>query len=192
MTANSSDKTLSELRASLRQLNSYPLPQDSRAALHKAYKHLNMLTSFFDRREEAQRLAALYSVSHVLGTSLDLDEVLTQVMDAVIDLTGAERGFLMLIDPDTNDLDLRAARNIERETLERKDMQISRTVIQSVIQSGEGVVTTDAQSDPRFAGHESVIFFALRSILCAPLRARGRITGVMYADNRTQKGNFPS
>jgi signal transduction histidine kinase len=111
-------------------------------------------------------------------------------MDSVIQLTGAERGFLTLINPDTGDLDLRAARNIEQETLQREDMEISRTVVQSVIESGDGVVTTDAQTDPRFSQQESVIFYALRSILCAPLRARGGIIGVIYVENRAQKSLF--
>jgi signal transduction histidine kinase len=190
MTDHSSDHALRELQATIRQLNSYPLPKETRASIHKASKWLSLLSSDLDKKAEAQRLAALYRVSHFLGTSLDLDDVLTQVMDAVIELTGAERGFLMLIDPDTNNLDLRAARNIERETLKRKDMEISRTVIKSVVESGEGVVTTDAQSDPRFAGHESVIFFSLKSLLCAPLMARGRATGVIYVDNRAQEGLF--
>lgn len=192
MNSYSSDYALKELCTTLKQLNSYPLPKETRASIQKASKWLSRLSSDLDQKEEAQRLAALYRVSHFLGTSLDLDEVLTQVMDAVIELTGAERGFLMLIDPDTNNLDLRAARNIERETLKRKDMEISRTVIQSVVESGEGVVTTDAQSDPRFAGHDSVIIFSLKSLLCAPLRARGRVAGVIYVDNRAQKGHFSS
>jgi signal transduction histidine kinase len=192
MTDYSSDHALRALQATLRQLNTYPLPKETRASIHKASKDLSQLSSDLDQKAEAQRLAALYRVSHFLGTSLDLDEVLTQVMDAVIELTGAERGFLMLIDPDTKNLDLRAARNIERETLKRKDMEISRTVIQSVVESGEGVVTTDAQSDPRFADHESVVSFSLKSLICSPLRARGHITGVIYVDNRAQRALFSS
>lgn len=135
-------------------------------------------------------LAALFRVSQSLGASLDLDAVLTQVMDAVIELTHAERGFLMLIEPGTGVLSLRAARNIERATLERKDMEVSLTVIRTVVESGEGVVTTDAQSDPRFSGRDSVVFYSLRSILCAPLRARGQIIGVVYVDNRIKFGVF--
>ncbi len=135
-------------------------------------------------------LAALYRVSQVLGASLDLDEVLNQVMDALIELTGAERGFLMLLDPQTKALDLRAARNIEKETLDQEDMQVSHTVIKAVLETGEGVITTNAQHDPRFAGQESVVGFALRSILCAPLRARGTDIGVVYVDNRAQEGQF--
>jgi len=49
-------------------------------------------------KDDQARLAALYRVSRILGTSLDLDEVLSQVMDAVIGLTGAERGILVLME----------------------------------------------------------------------------------------------
>ena len=58
--------------------------------------------------EEQERLAALYRVSRALGSSLDLDQVLRESMDAVIDLTGAERGFLMLFKIGTNELELQA------------------------------------------------------------------------------------
>ncbi|MCA9958709.1 MAG: hypothetical protein KC443_06740, partial [Anaerolineales bacterium] len=64
-----------------------------------------------DNSQQA-RLAALYEVSSQLGTSLDLSEVLNQVMDAIIQLTGAERGFLMLFDSVTGKLQTMAARNV--------------------------------------------------------------------------------
>ncbi len=79
---------------------------------------------------------------------------------------------------------------MEGENLHSEDMEVSRTVIQSVIESEEGVVTTDAQTDPRFAGQESVVFHSLKSILCAPLRSSGKIIGVIYVENRAQSGIF--
>ncbi len=181
---------LDELQKSLSLLEKQTLPMPTRAALSTAKRHLQQLRNTLQRDPEANRLAALYRVSQSLGVSLDLDEVLTQVMDAVIQLTGAERGFLMLIEPEGGELSLRAARNIQQENLQQEDMKVSRTVIQSVIESGQGVVTTNAQSDPRFAGQESVIFYALRSVMCAPLRSRGNIIGVIYVDNRAQAGIF--
>lgn len=92
-------------------------------------------------------------------------------MDAVIGLANTEGGFLMLLDPETNELRLRAARNFEKETLQRKDMEVNRTVINPVMQNGAGLVATDAQSNPRFADQDSVITYALRSIMCALLCA---------------------
>ena len=181
---------LHELQDLLLQLSKQTLPVDTRNMIQASRQRLTQLERTLDQDGEQNRLAALYSVSQSLGQTLNLDDVLNQVMDAVIQLTGAERGFLTLIDRDTGHLKLRAARNIEQETLQHKDMEISRTLVQSVIESGEGVVTTDAQSDPRFSQQESVVFYALRSVLCAPLRARGAIIGVIYVDNRAQSGIF--
>jgi len=141
-------------------------------------------------RNEQSRLAALYRVSQSLGTSLNLQEVLNQVMDLVISLTGAERGFLMLQDADTEALKLQAARNMEQDDLEHKDMEISRSVVKAVLRDKKGMLLTDAQRDPRFAGKESIVLYALRSIMCAPLRASGCEIGVVYVDNRAQSGVF--
>ncbi|MBI5829760.1 MAG: GAF domain-containing protein, partial [Chloroflexi bacterium] len=57
-------------------------------------------------------------------------------------------------------------------------------------QTGEPVVTTNAQEDPRFGKQESVVACNLRSILCVPLKMKGELTGVIYADNRVRTGLF--
>ncbi len=137
---------------------------------------------------ERHELAALYDIGHAIGSSLDLTEVLNEVMDQIIRLTGAERSFLMLVDPDTGELEFRAARNVDRETI--ASSSISRSIVNQVATSGQPIVTTNAQMDPRFKAQESVIGYNLRSILCVPLRARGRVTGVIYADNRILTGLF--
>lgn len=190
MIHDSTEIDLTALRETLERLRLHTLPREVEEASRQVLHSLEALSHDLEESEEHSRLAALYRVSQSLGTSLNLDEVLKQSMDAVIELTGAERGFLMLLDPDTGELDLRAARNIERETLQRSDMEVSRTVIQTTMESGQGVVTTNAQTDPRFSGQESVIAFSLRSILCAPLRSRGKAIGVVYVDNRIHAGVF--
>jgi len=139
--------------------------------------------------DQQRQLAALYEVSKLLGSSLDLQEVLSQTMDAIIQLTGAERGFLMLFD-DNGALEVKAARNLAKETLEQDEFKISRSVIRTVAQTGDQVVTTNASEDPRFANQASVMMHNLRSIQCVPLRARGRIIGVVYVDNRIHAGVF--
>lgn len=181
---------LSSLKDSLNVLKSHALPSKMHLEVLKAIQKVERLSEYLTESSETNKLAALYEMSQVLGTSLDINEVLNQVMDAVIGLTRAERGFLMLLEADTGVLNLKAGRNIERVTLENKDMEVSRTVIQAVIDSGEGLLTTDAQTDPRFADQESVIVYSLRSIMCAPLRARGKIIGVIYVENRSHKGIF--
>ena len=141
-------------------------------------------------RDDQARLAALYRVLRMLGTSLDLDEVLIQVMDAVIGLTGAERGILVYTEADPSNWTLRVARNFDEEKLSNWDAEISRTIIDTAIQTKQGIVTADAMSDPRFSMQASVIFNVLRSTLCTPLLARGRVIGAIYVDSRIQKGIF--
>jgi signal transduction histidine kinase len=181
---------LEALREAIQRLRRHTLPQDVQEASDMALSTLADFSDSLAETEEQTRLAALYRVSQTLGASLNTDEVLNQVMDAVIALTGAERGFLMLLEPDTGDLDFRVARNFERETLERKDMEVSRTVINTTVESGLGVISTNAQTDPRFSGTESVISLNLRSIMCAPLRSRGVVIGVVYVDSRVHTSLF--
>ena len=181
---------IDSLRNAIEHLRTLTLPQEVREASNMVLERLHEFSTDLAETEEQTRLAALFEVSQTLGNTLNLDEVLNQVMDAVIALTGAERGFLMLINPDTGELDLQAARNFEQETLERQDMEVSRTVIYTTVEEGKGVLTTNAQTDPRFSAQESVISFALRSIMCAPLRSRRKVIGVIYVDNRIHTGLF--
>jgi GAF domain-containing protein len=142
-----------------------------------------------DQQRERGELAALFHVTQVVNSSLDLDQVLNQVMDQIIQLTKAERGFLMLSN-EHGELEFRIARNVDREAIEGLSFEISRTIVQRVAEQGTPVVTTNAQEDPRFSAQESVVSYNLRSILCVPLRVKDKVTGVIYADNRIKAGLF--
>ncbi len=140
-------------------------------------------------RDQSARFEALYNVSRVLGSSLDLQVVLDQVMDAIIQLSNAERGFLMLQDDDGG-LTVKAARNFDQQTIASEDFKFSRTVVNQVLDSGEAILTTNASEDPRFAGQASIVAQSLRSIMATPLRARGEVIGVAYVDSRALAGLF--
>lgn len=139
--------------------------------------------------EERSNMLALRNISQVVNSTLELDEVLRIVMDTIVNLTGAERGFLMLRD-EHGILSTRIARNWEHESINPSEFAVSRTVIQRVIDEGQPVLTTDAQEDPRFRGKESIVAHSLRSILCVPLKVKSDLTGVIYADNRIRTGIF--
>ncbi len=139
--------------------------------------------------EERNKLFALTEISQVINSSLELDEVLRIVMDNIIRLTEAERGFLMLRD-ENGQMTTRVARNWEQESLNASEHVVSRTVMQRVIDTGDAILTTNAQEDPRFGGQESIIAFSLRSILCVPLKVKNELIGVIYADNRIRTGIF--
>jgi len=144
-----------------------------------------------EQREQRKvmRFETLYNVSRLLGSSLDLQIVLDQVMDSIIQLTSAERGFLMLRDDDGN-LTVTAARNLDQQTVSSDKFKYSRTIANQVLDAGQAIVTTNAAEDPRFSGQTSIVAQALRSIMATPLRARGRVIGVIYVDNRAIEGLF--
>ena len=137
----------------------------------------------------ADRLALLYRVSQTFNLSLDLDVVLTRVMDEVIAVTSAERGFLMLTEANGK-LVFRAARALDRETIEAPEFQISRGLVERVAREGQPLLTSDAQNDSWLSTRPSVAGLLLRSILCVPLQSKGATLGVIYVDNRVQTGIF--
>ena len=138
---------------------------------------------------ERDNLKALADIGAIVNSSLETDEVLRIVMDTIIKITGAERGFLMLRGID-GELAIHIARNWEQETIGASEFEISSTIINRVINEGQSILTTNAQQDPRFGGQESIIAYSLRSILCVPLKVKGELTGVIYADNRIKSGIF--
>lgn len=139
--------------------------------------------------QRASRLETLYEISQTINSTLDLDEVLDLVMDQVIAVTGAERGFLMLR-ADNGEMVFRVARGIHRQEVEDPSFQVSRSVIGQVAGTGQPVLTDNAAEDGRFSGKQSILLKGLRSILCVPLRVKERITGLVYVDNRLHAGIF--
>ncbi len=135
------------------------------------------------------RLALLCRVSQTFNSSLDLDEVLNRVMDEVIAAVQAERGFLMLREPDGR-LVFHVARGMDHETIDDPQFQVSRSVVERVAHEGQAVLTSDAQADDRFRMRASVMSLGLRSILCVPLALKNAVLGVVYVDNRLQRGLF--
>src|SRR5690606_14838160 len=120
----------------------------------------------------------------------DLDQVLQEVMDTVIRLTGAERAYLMLRDRATGELDIAVARNWDRENIADSEAVFSRSVVTQALEEGQAIITTNAAADDRFQNAKSIVSNQLRSILCIPLMLHGQATGVLYADNRVTQDVF--
>jgi serine phosphatase RsbU (regulator of sigma subunit) len=135
------------------------------------------------------RLALLYRISQTFNSSLDLDEVLNLVLDEVIAATRAERGFLVLHD-EQGQATVRTARGLDQTSIDDPSFQMSRSVVARVAQTGEPVLTSDAQQDTRLNLRDSVLNLRLRSILCVPLLIKDTVTGVVYVDNRLHAGIF--
>ncbi len=147
------------------------------------------VTEIVRQQELGVELATLYEIVGLVSSSLDLAETLDLVMDALIHLTGAERGCLMLLNDEGNP-QVRAAQSFDQERLDAYELELSRTVVRETVDTGQPVLTTNAQRDPRFSDQESVIGYHLRSIVCVPLCAREEVIGALYLDNRIRDGVF--
>src|SRR6266545_920653 len=160
---------------------------DGIKSLENSLSRISEILIPFEQRYS--HLQALAGIGQVVNSTLEVDEVLQIVMDTIVRLTEAERGFLMLRD-ELGEMTIRIARNWEQESINQSEFAISRTVIQRVIDGGEALLTTNAREDPRFGGQESIIAFNLRSILCVPLMVKSELIGVIYTDNRIRSGIF--
>ena len=136
------------------------------------------------------RVEILKRVVKVTHSVRDLDNVLEILMVHVIELFGAERGFIMLVDSNTGALEFRTARNFSKEDLYDTDFQVSRSIVFRSFGSGEMVLTSNAQDDDRFSDALSIKEYGLRSVMCAPLVDDDGSIGVIYADNRVRLGAF--
>jgi len=179
-----------ELRDHLQKVKPRDLPPNAAQNLGTLAETLNQVGERLETLEaEHKNLTGLTKIGSVVNSSLELDEVLRIVMDNIVRLTGAERGFLMLRD-ENGEMVTQVARHWSQESIKPGEAATSRTVVQRVIESGEAIVTTNAQEDLRFSTTASVVALNLRSILCVPLKVKNDLIGVIYADNRIRTGIF--
>ncbi len=182
-----------QMQAFLTQTRPASIPKVIYEGIYQLTESLQMLRkSVVALEAERKRLNSLARIGSFVNSSVELDEVLRTVMDTIIWITRAERGFLMLRDPGSQNgnFTIRVARNWEKELIPPADFAISYSVINRVVASGQPVMTTNAREDPRFNSQQSVVTHNLRSILCVPLKVKADLTGVIYADNRVKAGLF--
>jgi serine/threonine-protein kinase PknK len=135
------------------------------------------------------RLRRLLRINKRLNSELRLPRLLEMIVDTVIELTDAERGFLLLED-EAGTLNVKVARNIDQQTLETAEFELSRSIARRAAAGGEPIVTIDAAGDARFREALSVSDLHLRSVLAVPLVIKGRAAGTIYVDHRLRQGAF--
>jgi transcriptional regulator with GAF, ATPase, and Fis domain len=139
-------------------------------------------------KRERGRLLRLVKVSEAVNSELHPERLLELVMDAMIEITDAERGFLILMDKGR--LDFKVARRFDQEAIEKPEFDVSWSIAAQVCRTGEPVVIVNAQGDDRFKATQSVEQLGLRSVICVPFAVQGKILGTAYLDNRLHKGIF--
>lgn len=135
------------------------------------------------------KLKRVLDISVRMNEIHDAESLLNYVMDQMIELSGAERGILVLMDR-AGQMDFKVACGIAVDEIERTKAQISYTVLGTVAQSRSPLLLQDALADERFGRQSSVLELNLRSVLCVPLLSRSELIGMIYADNRSVSGRF--
>ena len=136
-----------------------------------------------------EHLKTLYDIMRTMNSSLEFDEALANVIDAMMRATKAERGVLMGVDDDSGELKLLGARGVTGEKLAEEDAY-STTIVNQVISSRAPLLTNNAMFDNRITPGQSIIMRGLRAILCAPILIQDSLVWVVYVDTSMRSGNF--
>jgi serine/threonine-protein kinase PknK len=139
-----------------------------------------------DARRSATRLSTLYDMIRVLNSASDADGLLETILDSALRAVDAERGMVFLREdregPGQGEFSVHLARNLETETM-RDAESFSRRIVEAA-GAGRSLLALDAGTDERFRDLKSVSLYNIRSLMCVPLRSRGRVIGTVYLDSR--------
>src|ERR1044071_9618908 len=142
---------------------------------------------------EIAGLGKLYQFSERLIRTPAVDELLETLLDDVIEITGADRGVVLLVDPVEGEgarPRVRASRNVNQKTIEDASGAISDSIVKHVIETKRPIIVSDALNDTTFGKSESVLALKLSSVMCAPLMSQGEVVGALYLGNDEVKHLF--
>ncbi|MGD2018807.1 MAG: sigma 54-interacting transcriptional regulator [Planctomycetota bacterium] len=154
-----------------------------------------------DAGRERETLRVFASITRELNSEVDLPRLLRLVVDSAVALVGAERGFVLLEDeaatarrgdgpPDVEHMSVSVARNFDESDIVVPRSRLSMGIAGRALSTGRPVLSVNASEDDRFDGMASVEHLRLRSVMCLPILDEGRPAGVLYVDNRLQRGAF--
>ncbi len=177
-------QTVDKFREAIEVLG--PLGKDLRQFLPEL-KSLNQELNLRQRRLGA--LDAINQLTPVIArieSQKDVDEVLAQLLSEAIKLSCADRGLIVLIDENAEDnFMIHASVGMEVD-----DTNLSRSLIKQILERGEGIVTTNIQTDDRFVAGESLLATNIRSVMATPIRNQDEIIGAIYVDSELATNLF--
>ncbi len=131
-------------------------------------------------------LKALYRIAEeAVSGSLSTEELLHRILDVTIEAVGADRGCILVADPQSGEIVPRVISHREGVDVNSR-MPISRSIVDYVVRRGQGVRTSDAQTDQRFDPGRSILQAGIREALCVPMQGRFELMGVIYVDTTTK------
>jgi len=159
----------------------YSLSQEEGSRIFD-FDHGGSQTSWLARARG--NLQVMYRTALAVSHTLDIDQLLNRIMELIFEWIEADRGCIMLVDPTTKLLEPKARRT--RKGIGSDDkITISKSILDYVVDRNEGVMTTNAREDDRFDGAGSILQMGIREAICAPMRGRYEVVGVIYVDTFT-------
>ncbi|MEA4909467.1 MAG: ATP-binding protein [Anaerolineaceae bacterium] len=135
-------------------------------------------------QRKVDELEALARLGRSITGSLDLDSVLSAIVDAAVELTGAEEGSLLLLDESTGELYMRAARNFQDEFVRTFRLPVQDTLAGSVLRTGKPALLDEATPQ------KIKTAYLVHSLVYVPLQLHDRVFGVLGVDNRHERLPF--
>ncbi|MGQ0504230.1 MAG: sigma 54-interacting transcriptional regulator, partial [Myxococcaceae bacterium] len=126
-------------------------------------------------------LKRLTAFSDKLLQSYVVEQILETLMDEAIEVSRADKGFLILME--NNELRVKVARNLSRENIDDAIERVSDSIVAKVVRTRKPLILSDALDDPEFKVSESVVNLKLLSVMCAPLMHKGDLFGLIYVGN---------
>jgi len=133
------------------------------------------------RPEAKDAVHALVQFSRRLLAATDLAGLLDALLDALVEVTHADRGFVIILEDGR--MAVKAARNLSKDSVEDAVGRVSDSIVQKVVRTRRPLVVADALHDAEWSSSSSVVNLKLCSVMCAPLTARGEVFGVIYLGN---------
>jgi signal transduction histidine kinase len=129
-------------------------------------------------------LQALYRITEeAVRPSVPLEQLLQRILDLTIDVVGADRGCILVLSPTSGEIEPQAVSSRQGDA--RGKMPISRSIVDLVLKTRQGVQTTDAQHDSRFDTGKSILQAGIREAMCVPMPGRHDLLGAIYVDITT-------
>ena len=132
---------------------------------------------------------SLLDISASITSTLDLTDLLEQIIDSILKLTGCQRGFLMLLNED-GDLSMELARGTGRGQWKDEELAISKSVVREVAETGTPVFSSNVLEREGIEVSESIHMLKINSVICLPLEFEGKTVGVIYADSKSVSEAF--
>ncbi|GAB4332016.1 MAG: hypothetical protein Kow0099_03650 [Candidatus Abyssubacteria bacterium] len=141
-------------------------------------------------RQAHENLKRVYEVNRIISSIFNLKQLADKLLDIIFPFFDADRGYVMLLDKWTSELQLIASKKKANSPDLSSDVAFSRTIASRVLETEESIITSNAFEDARFARKESILDGHIISAMCVPIRGRKDKLGIIYVDHRGSPGHF--